>query len=386
MTSRSLLFRLSNIDWDFAGSYSESLFSAIHFHPCRFASQLPATLIGLLSAPGDLVVDPFAGSGTTLVEAQRLDRQSLGIDLNPISVLAARAKTINKPATVISAAMSLVKHEATNCLGAQMSTCKRRLDPIIPPTVQVKKWYTPRVASDLGLLWALIHDLEDDNILLAEAAFSAILLATCRETRHWGYICDNTTPKADRGADVLAEFVRVLERLDRAYRDRDAEILARSGSAASIREVKVVASDAMAALDRQPSSTVDLVITSPPYFGVCDYIKAQRLSMEWFGIGIEELRLREIGARSKRHRGQASQEYLKDLRVVFLEVRRCLRKSGHMALIIGESARRKGVLSDLRNMLTAVGFTVRSEINRTVSTQRRMAPSITGEHVFVLAR
>src|SRR4051812_16843478 len=88
MLKSSLLSRLRNIDWDFSGSFSESPFSAIHFHPGRFASQLPASLIGLLSEPGDIVLDPFMGSGTTLVEAQRLGRQSIGIDINPVACLA----------------------------------------------------------------------------------------------------------------------------------------------------------------------------------------------------------------------------------------------------------------------------------------------------------
>src|SRR5688572_125646 len=83
MINTHLRYRQERVDWDFAGEYSESLFSSIHWHPSRFASQIPATLIGLLSLPGESVLDPFVGSGTTLVEAQRLNRPSIGVDLNP---------------------------------------------------------------------------------------------------------------------------------------------------------------------------------------------------------------------------------------------------------------------------------------------------------------
>ena len=386
MTTRNLLSRLSSVDWDFAGSYSESLFSAIHFHPSRFASQVPATLVGLLSKPGDLVLDPFAGSGTTLVEAQRLDRRSLGIDLNPIAVLGAKAKLISQQAARLASIIGILKEEADSHVGPQMSAFGRRLRPTAPLTVQIQKWYTPRVAEDLSLLWSFIQSLEGHGKTIAEAAFSAILLSVCRETRHWGYVCDNTMPKGDHAGDVRGEFLRVLERLERAYQDRDAEIAARGGSTKAVREATVLEGDAAQVLSAYPRSTVDLVVTSPPYFGVCDYIKAQRLSMEWFGIDLERLRLQEIGARSKRHRGQASIEYVHGLHAVFEATRRCLKRSGYMAVVIGESARREEVLSDLRGIFKDLGFGLKLEINRRVSTQRRLAPSIMGEHLFILSR
>src|SRR2546426_501078 len=112
MLSPHLISRLRKIDWDFAGSQSESPFSAIHWHPARFASQLPTTLIGLLSEPGQMVLDPFAGSGTTLVEAQRLSRRSIGIDLSPIACMIARAKTLALPASEIKAIAAELKEHS----------------------------------------------------------------------------------------------------------------------------------------------------------------------------------------------------------------------------------------------------------------------------------
>ena len=49
-------------------------------HPAPFPSELPRRLIKLYTWPGDLVVDPMCGSGTTLVEAARLGRHYIGID------------------------------------------------------------------------------------------------------------------------------------------------------------------------------------------------------------------------------------------------------------------------------------------------------------------
>jgi site-specific DNA-methyltransferase (adenine-specific) len=52
-------------------------------HPAPFPEELPRRLIKLYSYPGDLVLDPFAGSGTTLVAAKRLGRASVGVEINP---------------------------------------------------------------------------------------------------------------------------------------------------------------------------------------------------------------------------------------------------------------------------------------------------------------
>ncbi len=51
-------------------------------HPATFPPQLPAWFIRLFTDPGDIVLDPFAGSGTTLVVAKELNRKGIGIDLS----------------------------------------------------------------------------------------------------------------------------------------------------------------------------------------------------------------------------------------------------------------------------------------------------------------
>ena len=52
-------------------------------HPAPFPKELPMRLIKLYSFWGDTVLDPFAGTGTTLLAAQELGRKSIGFELNP---------------------------------------------------------------------------------------------------------------------------------------------------------------------------------------------------------------------------------------------------------------------------------------------------------------
>jgi len=52
-------------------------------HPASFPTELPKRLIEIYTKPGDLVLDPFVGSGTTLVAAVSLSRRGIGLDLKP---------------------------------------------------------------------------------------------------------------------------------------------------------------------------------------------------------------------------------------------------------------------------------------------------------------
>jgi hypothetical protein len=241
------------------------------------------------------------------------------------------------------------------------------------------------VQLQLGVLWSLVQSYGGTKRALSELAFSATLLPVCRETRHWGYVCDNTAPKGEHGGDALEEYCDVLERLAVAYEKRDADLTERFGKV-SPQDVNILCGDAQVHLGSIPDGAVDLIVTSPPYFGVTDYIKAQRLSIEWFGHDMEALRQLEIGARSKRHRRSSLRQYLDELSAVLVGARRCLRSGGHLVLLIGQSSKRASALQELRNVLVDARFTLSLDMNRRVSSQRRLVPSLKGEHIFVLTR
>ena len=62
-------------------------------YPARFSPQLARTLIERFTEPGDVVLDPFCGGATSLVEAAALGRQAVGSDISTLAVFLARVKT-----------------------------------------------------------------------------------------------------------------------------------------------------------------------------------------------------------------------------------------------------------------------------------------------------
>lgn len=377
MDKGSLLSRINRIDWDFTGSQSDSVFSNIHWHPGRFMSQIPAALIGMFSEVGDTVLDPFAGSGTTIVEAQRLSRRSIGIDIGVISTLISQSKTISLSAKKITKIINRLIFDAT------ISIQSNSQNIIIPDSVQSKKWYTSTVMKDLGRIWSLISSYENQDKVLAEVAFSSILLPVCREVRHWGYVCDNTIPKSNYEQDVLKSYVRVLDQLKEGYKERDLDLISQFGENFIIQKSDVINGNCLEILKNLTDGSIDLVLTSPPYYGVVDYVKSQRLSMEWLGHNIEQSRLLEIGARSKRHRKKGYNQYLDEINLVVNDLRRVVKSDGILIFIIGQSASRKSVLGEIREILTLNNFNTDIDLNRKVSAQRRQNPSILEEHILI---
>lgn len=81
----------------YSTSPSEGLTHTFYRYPARFSPAFARTAIAVFSEPGDVVLDPFMGSGTSLVEAIASGRHAIGSDINPLAQFVASAKTTAIP-------------------------------------------------------------------------------------------------------------------------------------------------------------------------------------------------------------------------------------------------------------------------------------------------
>src|ERR671938_224445 len=86
---------LDTLDWELEEANTRYTTHGYHPYSAKYIPQIPNYLIKNFSEKNDLILDNFAGSGTTLVESKILGRNALGVDVNPLACLISKAKTTN---------------------------------------------------------------------------------------------------------------------------------------------------------------------------------------------------------------------------------------------------------------------------------------------------
>ena len=84
-------------NWDFSDIPLRDRQNGVHFfhhYTAKFIPQIPEKFIRKYGSGNDIILDPFMGSGTTLIVAKLLQKPSIGIDTNPLAVKIVKAKTL----------------------------------------------------------------------------------------------------------------------------------------------------------------------------------------------------------------------------------------------------------------------------------------------------
>jgi len=84
---------INDEDWDFAKSDTGYMTHRIHPYPAKMIPQISQKLLRRYAHEGDMVLDPFTGSGGVLVEARLAGMNSVGIDVNPLACLISEVKS-----------------------------------------------------------------------------------------------------------------------------------------------------------------------------------------------------------------------------------------------------------------------------------------------------
>ncbi len=357
---------LDRIDWSFprTGTDPRSIHKH-HWFAGNFIPQIPAALIEILSKPGDLVLDPFGGSGTTVLEAARLGRRSIYSDGVTACVSIARAKV----ALGIAPPQRQTRDQILDAL-----TWKHVCHSNKPGSngegsaSALSDWFAPGTLGQLRFLWQMIEpkdnyslDLIFWDLLFACASTEGSQTSTGGTRRHhWGWVADNVRPKVLIEHDAIQGFI---DRLAGLPLDSQNWLYEPTILQADARHLPL------------PDNEIDLIVTSPPYISVIDYVRAQRLTYLWMNWPFDSERAAEIGARYKRRRLGAENAYLQQMRECWAEFSRVLKPGGKLAVVLGESRAFPGVseraMEDARSIMPMFwGPVIRRGSRRRVSDRR----------------
>ncbi|HMI88163.1 MAG TPA: DNA methyltransferase [Polyangiaceae bacterium] len=301
---------------------------AFHSYPARLHAATARRLVERLSARGGVVLDPFCGSGTVLVEARVAGRRALGIDANPLAVeltwLKTRGSSEDERIALLAAARVAAEHaEDRRHRKAGATHRYGREDTAL---------FEPHVLMELDGLRAGLGKVRHDFARRAlRLVLSAILVKVSRRT---GDTSQDTAPRRLSAGYTTKLFQRKAEELARLLAEFAALLPRASGPPPNVRW-----GDARK-IDGVDRSSVDLVVTSPPYPGNYDYLEQHALRLRWLGLDAEPFAAIELGAR--RHLAQlpeaaARARWSSDLGEVLTACARVLRRQGKLVLIVADT-------------------------------------------------
>jgi DNA modification methylase len=290
----------------------------LHPYLGKFIPQLVEALLGRYVRPGGRVLDPFAGSGTTLVQSLESGYDAVGVDVAAFNCLLMRVKT--------------ARYDAFTLEKELRDALSRRGRSALRPSGYVADWYAPRAAAELLHFRSLLDEYEHADVLrvvLARAARSA------RQTTHfdlefpqapqrepyWCHKHRRTCRPVEEAEKFLGRYLLdTLDRIKAFQRVRDKACAA-----------QVVHGDA---LEVELSGPFDAVLTSPPYPGLIDYHEQHRYAYEL--LGLDDRRERELGGAARGTSKAAVEEYVAGISVVLGRCSQALRPKAPVIVVVND--------------------------------------------------
>lgn len=367
----------------------------IHPFPARMAPELAIRALRRLTA-GSRVLDPMSGSGTVLRHAADLGHAAIGRDLDPLAVLMTRVWNTPFDADKLRRRLKLVRKRGEDL---PSSVDLPWIDDDEETTSFVNYWFGAQQQKTLRRIAFVLADMarskqtRDAELDILRVALSRIIItkdqgaSLARDTSHSrphrvAVECDY---------DVWTGFERSVRRVQ--------EILEQSPPRGG---VEIATGDARD-LDISNSS-IDLVLTSPPYLNAIDYMRGHRMSLVWLGHSLGSLRSirsTSIGAErgpdagsaaylfdeirddmcadatlSSRHAAMVAR-YAEDVYRMMSEASRVLKSNGRAVLVVGNSCLKGSFIKNSAGVARAgrmVGLKLVREVERDLPDQSRYLP------------
>lgn len=290
---------------------------SVHPYPCKFT---PNVVLDHLPASG-IVLDPYCGSGTTLLEAAVRRHNVIGIDCNPIAILISRCKLARLDARESSSLHMMTANPEKIAKG--LSAFRGSLHDFHGRD----HWFSHQAQRELAYCLQFVNSADRSSDLWAvlATALSAIVNTYSNQDSETRYV---RRTKDHLPGDLTYAFTEKLIKIEEALRARGP--LSRSRSTLLLGDLRMTPPIA--------SGSVDVVITSPPYANTMDYYLYHKQRMNVLGFDFKLVQSQEIGSRHQfSSRKDSIEQWNLDYTIGLEQVLRMLKQGGKAWIIIGDS-------------------------------------------------
>ncbi len=350
-----------------------------HRYPAKFIPQIVSRLAQKYTREGDLIIDPFGGCGTTLVESKIMGRQSIGVDINPVAVLITKAKiTSINPQKI---------EENFNILKTKLENYSEKTKVQVMEHERIDYWFKPEEKRKLSFIFSEISKLKDQDVRdFFYCGFSNIL----KNCSIW--LQKSNKPTRDlkkKPSDPIPTFYKQIKMMMRG--NTKFYEISKEKRYLDIPS-QVCCTDARKIPTKNNSA--DLIITSPPYVTSYEYADLHQLTALWFEYtkDLSDFRKRFIGTsyhnkksltlnsklaenirenllKTDKKTAEEVSNYFSEMNQVFLEMKRILKKGGKTCIVIGNtSLKGVGILNAevFTEQLQNLGFKIAEIIKREI--------------------
>jgi hypothetical protein len=317
----------------------------LHPYLGKFIPQLVEILLARYFRPGQRVLDPFAGSGTTLVQALESGLDATGADVAAFNVQLMRVKTERYNLFVLGRELRDAAERAGRT-GHEAAASR-----------YLRAWYAPRAADELLAFRELVAGYEHADVLrvvLTRAARSA------RRAPHFDLDFPRAPQLEPYWCHKHRRECRPVGRAEHFLRRYALDTLTRIRAFASVRrrdrEALVLHGDA-----RELDFRVlhDGIVTSPPYPGLIDYHEQHRYAYEL--LGLPELAELELGSAARGTSARAVRAYVDGMVAAFESACESLRPGAPVLVVVND---RRDLYGEI---LERAGLTLERRLRRHVN-------------------
>lgn len=242
---------------------------SFHRYFGKFIPAIPSFAIKTFTREGDIVLDTFCGSGTSIVEAKFKNRNAVGFDVNPLAIMATRVKT-----TYIDPILL----ENTRRILFEKIYADKAENFDEPYCVNIDHWFKPEVKKDLLKLRKHILEIEDEKV---RDFFIMVFSAFMRNVSN----CDprHVFPGYSKRLRALDEEgkrkINVMSSYQNAIKKRIKQISSIPQNSSSVtlynQSSKIIPDEI---------KNVSLVVINPPYISSIRYLETLKIEMGWLGL------------------------------------------------------------------------------------------------------